>query len=146
MSNREVLPNFLHAVPFCYLSASATNHIPKVDLTYTKRLKQNIMKIQFNTDKNIEGTEELETYVSEKINSALKHFDDKITRIEVHLSDQNADKGGTDDIQCKMEARLEGIQPVMVVSKNASKEKTLDNAVGKMKAKLSSIMGKMKNK
>ncbi len=104
------------------------------------------MKIQFNTDKNIEGTEELETYVSEKINSALKHFDDKITRIEVHLSDQNADKGGTDDIQCKMEARLEGIQPVMVVSKNASKEKALDNAVGKMKAKLSSIMGKMKNK
>ena len=104
------------------------------------------MKIQFNTDKNIEGTEELETYVSEKINSALKHFDDKITRIEVHLSDQNADKGGTDDIQCKMEARLEGIQPVMVVSKNASKEKALDEAVGKMKAKLATIIGKMKNK
>ncbi len=104
------------------------------------------MKIQFNTDKNIEGRAVLETYVSEKISSSLKHFADKITRIEVHLSDQNGDKGGTDDIQCKMEARIEGIQPVMVVSKNASKEKALDEAVGKMKAKLATIIGKMKNK
>jgi ribosome-associated translation inhibitor RaiA len=104
------------------------------------------MKIQFNTDKNIEGTEMIETFVSEKISSALKYFVDKITRIEVHLSDQNADKGGTDDIQCKIEARIEGIQPVIVVSKGGSKEKVLDDAVDKMKAALGSIIGKMKNK
>jgi ribosomal subunit interface protein len=104
------------------------------------------MKIQFNTDKNIEGSEVLETFVFEKISKALKHFVDKITRIEVHLSDQNADKEGTDDIQCKMEARIEGIQPVMVVSKSGSKEKALDDAIDKMKARLGSIIGKMKNK
>lgn len=104
------------------------------------------MKIQFNTDKNIEGTEMLETFVSEKINGALKHFVDRITRIEVHLSDNNAGKGGTDDIQCKIEARVEGIQPVMVVSKSGSTEKALDEAVDKMKATLGSVMGKMKNK
>ncbi len=103
------------------------------------------MKIQFNTDKNIEGTEILEMLVSEKINHALKHFDDKITRIEVHLSDQNADKGGSDDIQCKIEARLEGIQPVIVVSKSSSNEKALDSAVDKMKSALNTIMGKMRN-
>jgi len=104
------------------------------------------MKIQFNTDKNIEGTEMLKTFVSEKINSGLKHFVDKITRIEVHLSDQNADKGGTDDIQCKIEARVESIQPVMVVSKSESKEIALSDAVDKMKARLGTIIGKMRNK
>ncbi len=104
------------------------------------------MKIQFNTDKNIEGTESLERFVSEKIRSALKHYIDKITRIEVHLSDQNADRESIDDIQCKIEARLEGVQPVIVVSKSDSKEKALDDAVGKMKTSLSSIIGKMKNK
>ena len=104
------------------------------------------MKIQFNTDKNIEGTEALEKFVSEKISNALKHFDDKITRIEVHLSDQNADKEGADDIQCKMEARIEGMQPVIVVSKSGSKEKAIDATVDKMKARLGSIIGKMKNK
>ena len=104
------------------------------------------MKIQFNTDKNIQGTEMLETFVSEKINNALKHFSDRITRIEVHLSDQNADKGGADDIQCKIEARVESLQPVMVVSKSGTKEKALDEAVDKMKATLDSLIGKMKNK
>ncbi|MEH6513149.1 HPF/RaiA family ribosome-associated protein [Maribacter arcticus] len=104
------------------------------------------MKIQFNTDKNIEGTEMFETFVSEKIRGGLKHFIDKITRIEVHLSDQNADKGGIDDIQCKIEARVEGMQPVIVVGKSGSKENALDDAVDKMKATLGTIIGKMENK
>jgi len=104
------------------------------------------MKIQLNTDKNIQGTETLETIVSKKINHELKHFADKISRIEIHLSDQNALKGGPDDIQCKIEARVEGMQPVMVVSKNGSKEKAVDVAVDKMKATLSTVFGKMKNK
>tara|TARA_R110000868_G_scaffold175216_2_gene412163 strand:- start:111 stop:425 length:315 start_codon:yes stop_codon:yes gene_type:complete len=104
------------------------------------------MTIQFNTDKNIQGTEALEKFVSEKINHALKHMDDKITRIEVHLSDQNADKGGSDDIQCKLEARLEGIQPVLVESKNSTKEKAIDSAIEKMKSTLDTIIGKMKNR
>jgi ribosome-associated translation inhibitor RaiA len=104
------------------------------------------MKIQFNTDKNIEGTEIFETFVSEKIRGGLKHFIDKITRIEVHLSDQNADKGGIDDIQCKIEARVEGMQPVIVVGKSGSKENALDDAVDKMKATLGTIIGKMENK
>lgn len=103
------------------------------------------MKIQFNTDKNIQGVETLETYVSEKITNGLKHFANKITRIEVHLSDQNADKEGSDDIQCKIEARVEGLQPVMVVSNSSSNEEALDSAVSKMKSTLATIMGKMKN-
>jgi ribosomal subunit interface protein len=104
------------------------------------------MIVQLNTDKNIEGTAGLETFVSEKVNSGLKHFVENITRIEVHLSDQNADKGGSDDIHCKIEARLEGVQPVIVVGKSGSKEKALDEAVDKMKAKLGTVMGKIKNK
>ncbi|MFN3999173.1 HPF/RaiA family ribosome-associated protein [Algoriphagus sp.] len=104
------------------------------------------MKIQFNTDKNIEGTEQLEAFVSEKIQSGLKHHIENITRIEVHLSDQNGDKGGNDDIQCKIEARVEGIQPIIVVSKNATKEQALGDAVDKMKAKLGTVMGKLKNR
>jgi len=103
------------------------------------------MKIQFNTDNNIQGTETLETIVSEKISYELKYFADKITRIEVHLSDQNASKTGPGDILCKIEARVEGMQPVMVTSKNASKEKAVEDAVNKMKATLSTVIGKMRN-
>lgn len=104
------------------------------------------MKLQFNTDKNIQGNETLETIVSEKVNHGLKHFADQITRIEVHLSDQNADKAGPEDIQCKIEARIKGMQPVMVASANDSKEKAVDDAVDKMKASLRTVFGKMKKK
>ena len=104
------------------------------------------MKIQLNTDKNIQGTEKLEAVVSEKINHSLKQFAENITRVEIHLSDENANKTGPDDIKCKIEARIEGVQPVMVDSKNSSKEKAIDNAINKMKAALDTIIGKMKNK
>ena len=76
----------------------------------------------------------------------MKHLANHITRIEVHLSDQNADKGGSDDIQCKIEARVEGMQPVTVVSKSESKEKALAEAIDKTKAALSTRIGKRKNK
>lgn len=103
------------------------------------------MVIQLNTDNNIQGTEALEALVKEKINHELKYFADNITRIEVHLSDQNANKGGADDIHCKIEARLEGKQPVIVIGKDSSKEIALNEAADKMKAKLDSIIGKMRN-
>ena len=103
------------------------------------------MKIQLNTDKNIQGSEALEKGVSEKINHELKHFDDRITRVEVHLSDVNADKGGEDDIKCKIEARVEGMKPMFVESKNSSKEIAVAEAVDKMKATLKSAIGKMRN-
>lgn len=104
------------------------------------------MKIQFNTDKNIQGTEMLEALVSEKINHGFKAFAEKITRVEIHLSDENAHKSGPDDILCKIEVRIEGKQPVLVDSKNNLKEKAIDDAVNKMKAALSTIIGKMKNR
>lgn len=104
------------------------------------------MKIQLNTDNNITGTENLEAFVNDEITRSLKHFTQHITRVEVYFTDQNGDKGGPDDIQCKLEARVEGKQPVIVSSKNASKEKAFNDALDKMKATLATLVGKMKGK
>lgn len=104
------------------------------------------MEIQINTDKNIQGTEALEAMVSEKLNHELKHFADKISRIEVHLSDQNALKTGPDDIQCKIEARIKGKQPVIVSGRSGSKETAVIEAADKLKASLRTVIGKMKNR
>jgi ribosomal subunit interface protein len=104
------------------------------------------MKIQFNTDKNIQGTENLEAFVTESIKSKLKRFADNITRIEVHLTDQNAQKAGTDDIQCKIEARIEGLQPIIATATYSTKEKALTDAIAKIKAALDKVIGKMKDK
>lgn len=104
------------------------------------------MKIQLNTDKNIPGSEKLEAFLTEKINRSLKRFASRITRIEVHLSDQNAQKSGADDIQCKIEARIEGVHPVIVTDRNDTKEKAIDSAIDKMKSALDTVTGKLKNK
>ncbi|MDG1330735.1 MAG: HPF/RaiA family ribosome-associated protein [Crocinitomicaceae bacterium] len=102
------------------------------------------MKVQFNTDKNITGKESLEAYVAGRISDGLRQFDEKITRIEVHLSDENAHKTGKDDIHCKLEARLEGLQPITVTGKGETKEKAVSDSISKMKAVLSTTVGKMK--
>ncbi len=72
------------------------------------------MQIQVHTDHNIEGREATATNVSEVVASALDRFSDRITRVDVHLSDENGDKSRGDDKRCMIEARVEGHQPVAV--------------------------------
>ncbi len=104
------------------------------------------MRIQVNYDKNIHGTEKFETFVSEKIHRSLKRFAGKITRLEIHLSDQNAHKVSHDDLQCKIEARIKDIHPIVVTGKSNTKEKALNDAISKMKAALDSVTGKLTSK
>ena len=44
----------------------------------------------------------------------MAHLSDRITRIEVHLSDENSLKGGDHDKRCMLEARIAGMQPLAV--------------------------------
>ena len=43
------------------------------------------MQIQINTDKNIDGNSRLVNFYTSELEKELARFDDKITRIEVHL-------------------------------------------------------------
>ena len=104
------------------------------------------MTIQINTDSNIQGSQNMEAYFTERIEDGLKHFSDYITRVEVHVSDQNGDKGGTDDIQCKIEARVQGQQPVLVESREENQEKALSVAIDKMQGVMRKVKGKMQNR
>ena len=76
------------------------------------------MQIQVNTDDNVEGCNELAHRIEVEINNTLGRFSDQITRIEVHLSDENAGKSGGADKRCLMEARLAGRQPDVAAAVN----------------------------
>lgn len=103
------------------------------------------MQIQINTDRNIEGRETMAAQVSGIEESALSRFSDRITRIEVHLSDENRDKkGGHDDLRCMMEARLEGRQPVAVSHQAATVDQAVDGAVDKMTSLIDSNLGRQR--
>jgi hypothetical protein len=91
------------------------------------------MQIEISTDSNIEGSEDLNAQVKGVVEKALDRFSDRITRVEVHLSDMNSDKGGQDDNRCMMEVRLEGRQPTAITHHAATLEQAVAGAAGKLK-------------
>jgi len=91
------------------------------------------MQIQVNTDKNIQGHEELVAQVEATVTQSLSHVSDQITRVEVHLSDENGNKNGQTDKRCMMEARLKGRQPSAVTCEAATVAQAVDGAAGKLK-------------
>ena len=62
------------------------------------------MQIQVNTDHNTDGREKVTDYVCGVVGHAVGHFSSHITRVEVHLGDENGAKAGVDDKRCMMEA------------------------------------------
>lgn len=73
------------------------------------------MQIQINTDSNIHGDAELVEQMKTVVGDSLDRFSEQLSRVEVHISDQNSDKkSGSDDIRCLLEARLSGLQPISV--------------------------------
>jgi ribosome-associated translation inhibitor RaiA len=104
------------------------------------------MQVQINTDRNIEGQEALAAQVSGVVESALSRFSDHITRVEVHLSDENSDKkGGKDNMRCMMEARIEGGQPIAVTHQAATVDQAVDGAAGKLSRMLKSTLGRLRD-
>ena len=103
------------------------------------------MIIQFNTDNNIEGSERLNAYFTTTLSEALSRFNNQITRLEVHLTDENGHKDGKNDQRCVIEARLEGLQPIAVSNTADNMEQAVKGATDKLKSSLDSIMGRLKN-
>lgn len=100
------------------------------------------MNIQINTDNNIEGSERLQSFLETKISSTLSRFESHITRIEVHLSDENAGKNGPKDKRCLIEARLDGKDPLTATANSDTVENAVSNAIDKIKQVLDTQLGK----
>lgn len=103
------------------------------------------MQIQVNTDNNIEGSARMSAYFSEILEDALSRFAEQITRIEVHLSDENAGKEGSDDKRCLLEARLKGLRPIVVSHNAENLDYAVNGAIDKLVKSLESTIGKLRN-
>jgi ribosome-associated translation inhibitor RaiA len=94
------------------------------------------LKIQLNTDNHVEGHEALEARVNAMLEQHLGRFFTRLTRIEVFLSDSNADKGGGNDKRCALEARRENDRPIGVSHDDEDMEKAIRGACDKLKVRL----------
>jgi len=105
------------------------------------------MQIQINSDRNIQADERFNEIVADTLQSKLSRFADHITRIEVHVSDENGNtKHDSNDKRCLLEARLEGMDPVTVTENAETIGQAITGAAEKMQRKLSSVVGKLRDK
>lgn len=102
------------------------------------------MQIQVNTDNHIKGGAKLTRQVEAVVEGTLGRFGGRITRVEVHLTDENSSaKAGDNDKRCVMEARLAGLQPITVSHQGATLDQVLDGAADKLEQTLDRTLGRL---
>lgn len=101
------------------------------------------MHIEIHTDNHIQQHDALRTLVQTAIESSLERHRGKVTRVDVHLSDENGPKRGEDDIRCGIEVRMERMEPVVVSHKATEIESALSGATDKLERMLESKLGRM---
>jgi ribosome-associated translation inhibitor RaiA len=90
------------------------------------------MQIEIGTDNHLDSSDELRTLVTASVTSGLARFERRLTRLIVHLADENGDKGGDADIRCTIEARPERHQPVAATHNAATVPAAVTGAVRKL--------------
>ncbi|AUF97914.1 ribosome-associated translation inhibitor RaiA [Pseudomonas sp. BIGb0278] len=104
------------------------------------------MQIQVNSSNQIDGSIRLEEWVRSTLESSLERYEDDLTRIEVHLRDDNGAKPGPHDKRCQMEARPKGHQPISVSHTATSLEQAVEGATTKLDHALDHLFGKLRSK
>lgn len=102
------------------------------------------MQIQVNTSNGIDNKETLERWADSEIRSNFARFAADVTRVEVHLSDEAATKGGG-DTRCMLEARLAHQQPIAVTQHAPTLDEAFRGAEAKLKHALDKLLGKQQN-
>ncbi|PZO55730.1 MAG: ribosomal subunit interface protein [Phormidesmis priestleyi] len=104
------------------------------------------MQIQIRTDHNIEGHEALADEVSSVVEDALSGVSDRITSVDVHLSNQNSEQeDGNDSLRCMIEARLESHQPIAITHQAATLNEAVDGAADKLTRRIDHLVGRLKH-
>jgi ribosome-associated translation inhibitor RaiA len=98
------------------------------------------MQVQVNTDNHIDGSAEFTATVEAVVQGTLSRFTDRITRVEVHLTDESGSAKARGDMRCVLEARLTGRQPTTVSADGSSVDQALHDAVEKLERALSRML------
>ncbi|MEU4673386.1 HPF/RaiA family ribosome-associated protein [Amycolatopsis sp. NPDC023774] len=100
------------------------------------------MQIQISTDRNLHGDAELIQGFETELESKLARFSDRLTRLDVHLSDEMG--GGTDgeDLRCVIEAFPVAREPVVVTNRAGSVDAAFNGAVSRIEHVLTTLFGR----
>ena len=98
------------------------------------------------SDKHIDSDKRTQDWVTATVEVTLERHLEDLTRVEVHLSDENGGKSGPKDKRCKMEARPKGHQPILVSHDADSLTQAVEGAAQKLEHALEHLFGKLRGK
>lgn len=104
------------------------------------------MQVILNTDHNFTGSGDLAARVEADVMAAIDRFSERVTRVEVHLNDENSAKGGAADKRCMLEARVRGHPPVAVHANAESIDLAIAAASDKLAHALDRVLGRLETK
>jgi ribosomal subunit interface protein len=104
------------------------------------------MLVQVTTDNHLTGSEKLNAYAESALNDALARYGDQVTRVGVHLADENSHKKGDADKRCTLEARLKGLEPIVATGSGGDVDQAIDQAIDKLLSALDKKVGRLGDK
>lgn len=100
------------------------------------------MNIFINTANDLKSSENFHEQIRQTITDSLGSHGAHITRIEVHLSDENGGKFGIDDKRCLLEARIERMKPLAVSHHAGNLLLAVEGATDKLNKSIEHIVGR----
>ena len=100
------------------------------------------MQIHVHTDAHCEGGAERHAHVGDMLDQVLGRFAGQLSRIDAHLSRDNAKPREADaSLRCRLEARLDGCAPLQVSHHAALTAQAVRGAADKLVRLLESSLG-----
>ena len=99
------------------------------------------MQFQFNSDNRITGDLAVAGRMETMVRGRLGRIADRLTRVQVHVSDVNGPKRGN-DIRCAVELRPNGMKPISATDEATTVKAAVASATDKALAALKRRLGK----
>ncbi len=81
---------------------------------------------------NIDHSDAVDDHVTTHLQDRLARFAERLTRVEVHLGDDNAHKAGPNDKRCMIEARAAHHEPLIAEAHHGDLYAAINEATNKI--------------
>jgi hypothetical protein len=98
--------------------------------------------IQIHTDNQVDATHH-DALLEERVRERLGRFEERLTHVEIHVSDVNGPRGGDADLRCTLEARISGLAPVAVAGNGPTVDRAVIGATNKAVRALDHTLGRV---
>jgi ribosomal subunit interface protein len=94
------------------------------------------MKIHIRS--NVPLSDAITEHIDRKLDLALRHVPERVTRVTVHIADENGPKGGLDK-RCRIVVGLGGLDPIVVQDRGDDVYAVVSRAAAKVDEQVSRV-------